>query len=101
VVNLCLDWQKRKKPVQLNEDFDIADERENTVSAFERMEQGQLLENAIAGLPERQRVAINLCFDEGMTNQEAADIMGINLKALQSLLMRAKTTLKERLKNYS
>jgi len=26
--------------------------------------------------------------------------MGVNLKALQSLIMRAKTTLKERMKNY-
>ena len=101
VVNLCLDWQNRKKPVQLNEEIEIADDRENTERTLERIEQSRLLEKEIAALPERQRVALNLCFDEGMTNQEAADIMEINLKALQSLLMRAKTTLKERMKNYS
>jgi RNA polymerase sigma-70 factor (ECF subfamily) len=55
----------------------------------------QRLEAAIAQLPERQRTALNLCFYESLSNQEAADIMGINLKALQSLLMRAKMTLKE------
>jgi DNA-directed RNA polymerase specialized sigma24 family protein len=37
---------------------------------------------------------------EGLSNQDAADAMGVNLKALQSLVMRAKSTLKERLKNY-
>jgi RNA polymerase sigma-70 factor (ECF subfamily) len=58
------------------------------------------LEGAIAALPERQRTAINLCYDEGLSNQDAADVMAINLKALQSLVMRAKTSLKERLKNY-
>jgi RNA polymerase sigma-70 factor, ECF subfamily len=43
---------------------------------------------------------LNLCFDEGLSNQEAAEVMGLKLKALQSLVMRAKTTLKERLKNH-
>ena len=60
----------------------------------------QALEREIAALPERQRTALNLCFDEGLSNQDAADVMGVNLKALQSLIMRAKTTLKERMKNY-
>jgi RNA polymerase sigma-70 factor (ECF subfamily) len=82
VVNLCLDWRKRKRPVELIDPLVIVDEREN------------------ADLPERQRTALNLCFDEGLSNQDAAEIMGVNLKALQSLIMRAKTTLKERMKNY-
>jgi len=43
---------------------------------------------------------LNLCFDEGLSNQEAAAAMGVNLKALQSLIMRAKITLKERMKAY-
>jgi RNA polymerase sigma-70 factor, ECF subfamily len=51
-------------------------------------------------LPERQRTALNLCYDVGLSNQEAADVMGLKLKALQSLVMRAKTTLRERMKNY-
>jgi RNA polymerase sigma-70 factor (ECF subfamily) len=58
------------------------------------------LEKEIAVLPERQRTALNLCFDEGLSNQEAAEVMGLNLKALQSLIMRAKTTLKERMKTF-
>ena len=45
-------------------------------------------------------MALNLCFDEGLSNQEAAAVMGVKLKALQSLVMRAKTTLKDRMKAY-
>jgi RNA polymerase sigma-70 factor (ECF subfamily) len=101
VVNLCLDWQKRKKPMQLNEEIEIPDERDNAESALGRMEESRWLEKEIAALPERQRTALNLCFDSGLSNQEAADVMGLNLKALQSLLMRAKTTLKQRMKDYS
>jgi RNA polymerase sigma-70 factor (ECF subfamily) len=67
---------------------------------MQRKQQQIALEGAIAGLPERQRTAINLCYDEGLSNQDAADVMAINLKALQSLVMRAKTTLKEVLKSY-
>ena len=100
VVNLCLDWQKKKQPVELNEDMPIIDERESADEAMQRKQQQIALECAIAALPERQRTAINLCYDEGLSNQEAADVMAINLKALQSLVMRAKTTLKERLKSY-
>jgi RNA polymerase sigma-70 factor (ECF subfamily) len=100
VVNLCLDWQKRKRPVELNEEMPLIDDRETADQAMLRSEEQRVLEKEIAALPERQRSALNLCFDEGLSNQDAADAMGVNLKALQSLIMRAKTTLKERMKNY-
>jgi DNA-directed RNA polymerase specialized sigma24 family protein len=35
-----------------------------------------------------------------LSNQEAAEVIGVRLKALQSLIMRAKATLKERMKSY-
>ena len=100
VVNLCLDWQKRKRPVALNEETPLIDERESADQTVLRRESERALEQEITALPERQRTAINLCFGEGLSNQDAADAMGVNLKALQSLVMRAKSTLKERLKNY-
>ena len=101
VVNSCLDWQKRKRPVELGDrELLIADDRETPDIAMLHAEKHRVLEKEIAALPERQRIALNLCFDEGLSNQEAAEVMGLNLKALQSLVMRAKTTLKERLKNY-
>jgi RNA polymerase sigma-70 factor (ECF subfamily) len=100
VVNLCLDWQKRKRPAALNEDMPLVDDRESADQAMIRRQEQRFLEKAIAALPERQRTALNLCFDEGLSNQDAADAMGVKLKALQSLIMRAKTTLKERMKAY-
>jgi RNA polymerase sigma-70 factor (ECF subfamily) len=99
VVNLSFDWQKKKRPVPLDEDMPLVDQRETADQAMIRSQEQRLLEKEIATLPERQRVALNLCFDEGLSNQEAADAMGVSLKALQSLVMRAKTTLKERMKS--
>ena len=98
VVNLCLDWQKKKRPVLLDDDVPLVDEGETVDEAMSRAQEQKILEKEIAALPERQRTALNLCFDEGLSNQEAAEVMGLNLKALQSLIMRAKTTLKERIK---
>ena len=98
VVNLCLDWQKRKRPLALNEEMPLIDNRESADQTMIHRQEQRVLEKEIAALPERQRTALNLCFDEGLSNQDAADAMGVNLKALQSLIMRAKTTLKERMK---
>lgn len=100
VVNLCLDWQKKKRPAALDENLPLVDEREALDSALAHAQEQKLLETEIAALPERQRTALNFCFAEGLSNQEAAEVMGINIKALQSLIMRAKATLKERLKAY-
>ena len=100
VVNLCLDWRKRKRPVELNEELVLIDQSETADQAMLRNEEQRVLEKEIAALPERQRMALNLCFGEGLSNQDAAEVMGLNLKALQSLIMRAKTTLRERMKHY-
>ncbi len=66
----------------------------------EKIQAGQehsALEGAIQALPERQKLALNLCFYEGLSNKEAADTLGVGLKALESLLMRAKSGLKQTL----
>ena len=97
VVNLCLDHKKKKRPVALVDDHWVADERAGADDTLYAVERQHLLDVAIAALPERQRTALNLCVYEELSNQEAAEVMGIRLKALQSLLIRAKTTLKETL----
>lgn len=96
LVNLCLDYQK-KKPLPLEDDSWVSDNRDTHEEEMLMDEKQFFLEAQIRSLPERQRTALNLCFYEELSNQEAADIMGINLKALQSLIMRAKTTLRERI----
>jgi len=100
VVNLCLDALKKKKPVPLDDDSLVADDSRPVDEMMMREQQQKMIEKEIAALPMRQRTALNLCFDQGLTNQEAAEVMGINLKALQSLIMRAKATLKERMRAY-
>ena len=100
VVNLCLDARKKKKPAALDDDVPLIDDRAPVDVMMIRAQEQRALEKEIAALPERQRQALNLCFTGELSNQEAAEIMGLKLKALQSLIMRAKTTLKERMKRY-
>jgi RNA polymerase sigma-70 factor (ECF subfamily) len=100
VINLCFDHRKKKKLVNLPQDVEFADEKPGADTLFDMHQQQALLERWIYELPERQQLAINLCFYEGLSNNEAAQIIGVKVKALQSLIMRGKTTLKHKVKQY-
>ncbi len=92
IVNRCLDAKRKPEGLELQEDSE--DATENQEEQLIKSRQQQQLEHAIAQLPERQRTALNLAFYEELSNKEAADVMNIPLKALQSLLMRAKANVK-------
>ena len=100
VINLCLDHRKKKKLVNLSEGIEFTDEKPGADILFDLHQKQALLERLICELPERQQLAINLCFYEGLSNNEAAQIIGVRVKALQSLIMRAKTTLKYKVERY-
>lgn len=100
VINLCFDHRKKKRLINLPEDIEFADENPGSDVLFDVHQKQAVLERFIHELPERQQVAVNLCFYEGLSNNEAAQIIGVKLKALQSLVMRAKTTLKHKVKRY-
>ena len=96
VTNLAIDHMRRKKPQTKPDVLEyIADKAPLADQALEDKDQQDVLEEAIATLPERQKAALNLCFYEGLSNKEAAEILGVGVKALESLLMRAKKTLKK------
>src|SRR5918992_3813519 len=44
VVNLCLDWQKKKRPLALDEELPLADERETMDAAMIRGQEQKILE---------------------------------------------------------
>lgn len=51
------------------------------------------LGRALAALDERERAAALLCFGEGCSHSEAAEIMGLPLGTLKSIVARARTAL--------
>lgn len=97
VLNASIDLLRKKKPMFEIDNIPITDMDPSVEESMIKSEQAEAMEAAIRELPERQQTALNLCFYEGISNSEAGEIMGVNAKAVQSLLMRAKTTLKEKL----
>ncbi len=92
IVNACYDLNKKKSSREMSLEGDDFEQ----VAEMSDLSHHQLstVEAALKNLPERQRMALNLCFYEELSNAEAADVMGIRLKALQSLIMRGKAALK-------
>ena len=64
-------------------------------------EQGNAVNAALGSLPERQRTAVMLFYNEEFSQKEAAEVMGITPKAVESLIGRAKVTLRERIQAYA
>lgn len=58
------------------------------------------LKKAISELPDRQRMAIILHRFEGLSYKEIAQALGCSLSAVESLIFRAMTSLKEKLKSF-
>ena len=52
---------------------------------------------AIDALPDSQKEALILCYYQGLTSGEAAECLGTSRTAVESLLFRARQTLKEKL----
>jgi RNA polymerase sigma-70 factor (ECF subfamily) len=98
VTNQALDHMRRKRPQSSAEVLDyMPDGRLTQEQDLQLREQQAVLEAAIQALPERQKAALNLCVYEEMSNKDAADILGVGVKALESLLMRAKAGLRDEL----
>ena len=64
---------------------------------YEHKEKRALLHAAISRLPENQRIAFVLCKFEDQPYRQIADIMGIGLPAVESLMHRAKLNLQKHL----
>lgn len=62
-------------------------------------EKNMVIRQAIAGLPENQRIAVLLRRYEQFTYDEIAQTMGVSSKAVKSLLNRAKENLRDKLKS--
>ena len=66
----------------------------------ENKEKATLLFKAISELPNNQRIAFTLIRVQGMKHEEVSEIMQLSIKAIESLLSRAKENLKKKLAHY-
>jgi RNA polymerase sigma-70 factor (ECF subfamily) len=68
--------------------------------SFLHKELEQKIQQALAELPDKQRVAIALCQEDELSYEEIAEVLGCSLSATKSLIHRGRETLKEKLKPY-
>ena len=97
VVRVCLDHRRKKRP-QLEPDLAQVTESTPTVEQQAELgEQADLVQEAVAGLPPKQRSAVVLRYYEGLSSAEIADVMDTTAKAVERLLARGRGALQERL----
>ena len=97
VHNLCLDELRRPMRQTSELDPELPDSRETPHTAHQRSQVTALVDRELQALPERQRAALALVHYEQVAAAEAAAILGVSIEALESLLARARRTLRTRL----
>lgn len=97
VSNLAFDHKRKKTIGQIPKNHEVA-QANNLDEKLDREAKAQQINKWIEGLPERQQLALNLSYYEGLNIQEISDIMEISYKAAESLIGRAKKALKDRIK---
>lgn len=95
--NLCVDRLRSGRTAPLSQSPEQADPRPEAPALLAEHEQARAVAEAISSLPERQRAALVLVYHEGLSNREAAEILGVEIDALESLLARARQSLRKRL----
>lgn len=106
-ITKALDWQRKKKlrrAVNTVASWVGLGEPENEPVHFyhpgiqlEEKEKAAMLFKAIQLLPENQRVCLLLLKTEGLSYEEVAEILQVSIKAVESLMHRARENLRKKL----
>jgi RNA polymerase sigma-70 factor (ECF subfamily) len=92
--NLSIDQLRRANTVPLEAAPAIEDDTPRADAQMIGAERTRRLQAAIHALPARQRAAIALTYDEGLSNAEGALILQISTGAFELLLVRARRALR-------
>ena len=93
-VNLSIDHKRRMQPVSLSEVADPAAPGHDEAGMVRGLDCSHALRRALDGLGEHQRQALLLVHYQGFSNKEAAAVLGISTRALESRLARARRALR-------
>jgi RNA polymerase sigma-70 factor, ECF subfamily len=92
--NAVIDRSRKSRPQPLDDVPEVADGRMGQEGMLQRTAAAATIDNGIAGLPDRQRLALTLVYYEGLSNIDAARVMETTVEAVESLLSRARRSLK-------
>ena len=98
VSNLCVDRMRSGKRLTVVEELPERAEPATQHASLETQEASRRVDAALKALPDRQRTALTLFHYEGLSQVEVGQIMGISDEAVESLLARARRSLKAALR---
>ena len=99
VSNLCIDKMRSSQRLTVTDDVPEQAEPAEQLAQLEAQDASSRVEGAIKVLPDRQRTALTLFHYEGLSQIEVGRIMGVSDEAVESLLARARRTLKAALRD--
>jgi RNA polymerase sigma-70 factor (ECF subfamily) len=99
VSNLCVDRMRSGKRLTVVDEVPERSEPASQQATLEARDVSQRVDAALKDLPDRQRMALTLFHYEGLSQIEVGRIMGISDEAVESLLARARRTLKAALRD--
>lgn len=97
-LNLCLDHLARKREESLDDVPEPTDPSKDAAAHMQDRDLRDQVTAALQTLPDTQRAAITMCHYQGLRNAEAAEVLGISIDALESLLARGRRAMRERLR---
>jgi RNA polymerase sigma-70 factor (ECF subfamily) len=99
-LNKCHDWARRRKvrrflafALPIEEAAGIADEGPDPEQILASRQRAEHIHAALAALPDRLKEPLLLCALEGVSQDEAATILGISRKAVETRIYRARRKL--------
>lgn len=95
-MNLSRDRLRRRRETYPVESFEWLAGEDSPEQDMERDRRSARVQQALTQLPERQREALILSHFEGYSQSEAATVLGVSVEALESLLSRARRSLRQR-----
>src|SRR5262249_16454015 len=95
VLNLAFDRMRRPSHASIDEAAEMRSMEPEPERLMIEHEERRTVAAAMAALPERQRAAIALFYMEGLRGREAAQSLNVSEKAFESLLVRARSALKQ------
>ena len=93
--NLFIDSRRREKLQTTVLDDELHSGGDTPEQALMRKSDAERVERAMNSLPDRQKEALVLCYYQGLKAKDAAEILSVTQGALESLLFRARQTMKE------
>lgn len=98
-MNLCLDRLRKAGRNAGEVSPDAVDHSASATRSLDDRQRRERVREALGKLPDQQRAAIILCYFQERSNQEAAEVLGISVDALESRLARGRRGLKALLAN--